>query len=144
MNFPHRALILYTGAGFGFLWLDISLGHVGGGLKHAAMWLPLIFLPVATVTSVLAVLRSTKFRLRLFHGCCYGAVVLGAVGFGFHLTRFLGDLKGVVQWGALIRFMRYPPLFAPLAVSGLGMFGLLAQPADLQGSETRGGVDTSK
>lgn len=89
------------------------------------MWLPLIFLPCAAGVSVLTALRATVVTRRLFRLVCYGAMAIGFLGFGFHLARFLKELKGTVQWGVLMRLMRYPPLFAPLAVAGVGILGWL-------------------
>ena len=121
-------IILFTGGGFLFLWFDIALGHVSAGLKHPGMWVPLLFLPCAVVVSILTALLATPVHRRLFRMVCQGALVIGLLGFGFHLGRLLKDLRGVIQWGVLIRLVRYPPLVAPLAVSGLGMLGLLVQP----------------
>ena len=123
----HSKLVLFTGAGFLFLWLDLSLGHVGAGLKHPGMWLPLIFLPCAVVVSLLTARCATPVHQRLFRIVCQAAIVIGLLGFGFHLARLAKELKGAIQWEVLQRFMRYPPLFAPLAVSGLGILGLLVQ-----------------
>ena len=127
MRHPDGKLILFAAAGFMFLWLDIAFGHVSAGLKHPGMWLPLLFLPCAVVVSALTALRTTPVRQRLFRIACQGALVIGILGFAFHLARLLNDLRGVIQWNVLMRLVRYPPLLAPLAVSGLGMLGLLVR-----------------
>lgn len=118
-------VVWFTSAGFLFLWLDLSLGHVSAGLKHVGMWLPLLFLPCAAAVSALTAVRPTAVTRRLFRLACYGAIAIGLLGFGFHLARFWKELKGTVQWEVLMRLMRYPPLFAPLAVAGVGILGWL-------------------
>lgn len=130
MRHPDSKLVLFTGAGFLFLWLDVSLGHVGAGLKHPGMWLPLVFLPCAAVSAMLTACQATRTRRRLFSVLCSGAILIGFLGFAFHAARLVRDLKGVIQWEVLSRLMRYPPLFAPLAVSGLGMLGLFVSHVD--------------
>ena len=120
-----RRIVLFTGVGFLFLWVDLAVGHGSAGLKHPGMWLPLLLLPFATVVSSFAAFRAVPFLHRLFRFVCYGAVLLGLIGFGFHTNRLVHEVKGLVQWGVLMRFMRYPPLLAPLAISGLGILGLL-------------------
>lgn len=107
------------------MWLDLSIGHVSAGMKHPAMWLPVLFLPYVILLSALLAQEATPARERRFQGACRVAILLGLLGFSFHLVRLCRDLRGAVQWEVLQRLMRYPPLFAPLAVSGLGMLGRL-------------------
>lgn len=118
-------VVLFTGVGFLFLGFDVALGHLSAGLKHPGMWVPLIFLPGAFAVSLFAATRATPLHQRLFRLVCRAALVIGILGVGFHLGRLLHDLRGTIQWGALMRLVRYPPLLAPLAVSGLGVLGLL-------------------
>ena len=125
MKHEHYQLVLFTGFGFLFLWLDIFIGHVGSGLHNIFMWIPLVMLPVVMVISVMTAFRATKFNLKFFYFIYYLVILVGMAGFYFHLLRLMGDLKGQIQWEVLIRLMRYPPLLAPLSVSGLGILGLL-------------------
>lgn len=120
-----RRLCLFTGLGFLLVWLDISLGHVSAGLEHPGMWAPLIFLPCAATVSMLTAIRAGESLSRVFRVICRAAVLIGILGFFFHFARLLKELKGAVQWEVVMRLMRYPPLLAPLAVSGLGVLGLL-------------------
>ena len=125
MKHEHYQLVLFGGFGFLFLWLDILIGHVGSGLRNIFMWIPLVTLPVAMVISVMTAFRATKFNRKIFYVVYYLVIFVGMAGFCFHLLRFVGDLHGQIQWEVLVRLMRYPPLLAPLSVSGLGVLGLL-------------------
>ena len=124
----------FMAAGFFFLWLDLLLGHVSAGLKHPGMWVPVLFLPWAAFVSVTAASRG---HASLFRAMSYSAIVVGALGFAFHLSRFLGALRGIIELQVIFRLMRYPPLFAPLAVSGVGVLGLLVS-RDERGRNTEG------
>ena len=57
-----------------------------------------------------------------------GAVLVGILGFGFHLSA---DLAGTGQM-SLERILAFAPVFAPLLFSDLGALGLLvvAQPQE--------------
>lgn len=123
-----RRVIGFSGGAIAFLWLDVAIGHVSAGLKHPGMWLPLVWLPCAVIVTLLTSARPTPAACRLFRAICQVTIVLGIVGLSFHLARFLRDLRGSMAWGVIMRLMRYPPLLAPLAISGLGMLGLLVMP----------------
>ena len=118
-------LFFFIAAAFLFLWIDLFLGHTSQGLHHPAMWLPLVFLPCAIVISLIRTITDSVFLRRLFQLFSLGAFIVGLLGFGFHFARLWRDLNGPIQWDVLIRLMRYPPLLAPLAVSGVGILGLL-------------------
>lgn len=138
MAHTKQKLLLAISAGFALLWADIALGHVSAGLKHPAMWLPLLLLAPAAVVCGLTAVQATPARQRLLSLVCYLAVLMGGLGVVFHLLRFLRDLRGAIQWEVVLRLMRYPPLFAPLGVTGLGIFGLLARDVPPEGPTTGG------
>ena len=125
-NNAQSSIILFTGCGFFFLWVDILFGHVTAGLKHPAMWFPVVFVPFAAAASFVAGLRPSSGVLKIFQILCWAAVALGMMGFCFHLSRLLVDFnRGDPNWSAFVRLMRYPPVLAPLSISGLGVLGLL-------------------
>lgn len=133
-----RRVIGLTAAGFLFLWGDIALGHFSDtGPKHPAMWVPLLFLPCAALIAARAAMHTSSAEQRLFWVVSQLAILIGITGFAFHLARLLRELKGVVAWGVLVRLMRYPPLFAPLAVSGLGVFGVLISDPQARRAQSR-------
>lgn len=127
-------LILFTGLGFFGIGLDVYLGHMTAEAGRPFMWIPLFFLPCAVVISLAAWLWPTKFFRDLFCFACLSAVIVGLLGFSFHLLRLWRDAWGIIQWTVLLRLMRYPPLLAPLAISGLGILGLLIEhpPSDIK------------
>ena len=124
MSHPNAKLLWFTGAGFLFLWVDLALGHIGGGMKHPVMWLPVLYLPWVVLITLVTARTSTPFTQRVFMLTCRGAVVMGMLGAVFHGIEIFGEMHGSIQWEVLTRLLRYPPLLAPLAVSGLGMLGL--------------------
>ena len=103
---PDGKIVVFTAGGFLFLWLDVALGHVSAGLRHPGMWVPLFFLPCAVAVSVLTAFLATPLHQRLFRLTCQGALLIGLLGFVFHLARFLHDLRGVIQWDLLMRLVR--------------------------------------
>lgn len=125
MNYKNSRLILFPGIGFLLIWGDVFIGHFGGELRHWQMWLPLVFLPCAFVGSLLYAFRRTRLNQIIFSCICLIAIVMGILGFSFHLLKLLEVTTGVIQWKFFIRLMRNPPLLAPLAISGMGILGVL-------------------
>ena len=119
-------LMRFTAAAWLLLWLDLSLGHVSAGFPHPAMWLPFLLLPVTAGVAWAAACRPSAWWTRLVRVTSYGAILLGLLGFLFHLLRLVHDVKGAISWQVLVRLVRYPPLLAPLAITGVGLLGLLA------------------
>lgn len=125
MKRDERNLMLLTAGAFVFLWLDALLGHAGGGFSNFFMWLPAVVLPCAAVLAIMTVSRGSGPCARYFSLICFLVIITGILGFCFHLSKLLGNLSGPMTWAALLRLTRYPPLLAPLAVSGAGILGLL-------------------
>ena len=94
-------------------------------MHHPGMWIPLLIIPVGSMISVICFFYSDE-RIQLILKFFYLiAIPLGCLGFAFHLFCLLPDLKGSIQWEVLARLVRYPPVLAPLSISGLGILGLL-------------------
>ena len=115
----------FAAIGFLALWADLSLGHLAGGFKHPGMWIPLITLPIAAAVCEWTARSPAAASHRALRLTSYTAILIGILGSTFHLLRLVSDLRGTIQFDVLLRLMRYPPLLAPLAVSGLGILGLL-------------------
>ena len=64
------------------------------------------------------------------------AVIVGILGFGFHLSA---DLAGTGQL-SLERILAFAPVFAPLLFSDLGVLGLLVVAHPSAPQEAAGGV----
>ncbi len=118
-------LALFTSFGFFFIWVDVCIGHLGSDQFKVFMLIPLVFLPFATVMTIVTALWPTKLTRNIFWGISVLAVIVGMVGFYFHSVKLQEHFVGLMQWQVLVRLMRYPPLFAPLAISGLGILGLM-------------------
>jgi len=118
-------LILFTAFGFFFLWIDVCLGHLGADHFELYMLIPLVFLPCAMVMAIGAAFWATPLNQNLYRYVCMLAVIVGIFGCFFHLLQFQQQLVGPIQWEVFVRKMRYPPLIAPFAISGIGILGLI-------------------
>lgn len=128
-------LILFTGFGFFGIGLDVFLGHLASGADRPFMWIPLFFLPCAVVISIAAGVRPTKFLKDLFCFACLLAIIVGLSGSSFHVLRLWKNLHGIIPWNVLARLAFYPPILAPLAISGLGILGLLIEHPPFNGDK---------
>lgn len=119
-------LMLFTVFGFLFLWLDVLIGHASAKFQNPFMWLPVVVLPVSCLLALLTAFRCTDRFIKIVNMLCALVILIGLIGFGFHLHQLMEDFHGTMQWEIMVRLMRYPPLMAPIAISGLGVLGLLA------------------
>ena len=125
----------FAAIGFLALWADLSLGHLAGGFRHPGMWVPLITLPIAAAVCEWTVRSPAAASHRALRLMSCAAILIGMLGSTLHLLRLVSDLRGPIQFDVLLRLMRYPPLLAPLAVSGLGILGLLIGSEEGEGEE---------
>lgn len=121
-----RNISVFIACGFLFLWGDLAVAHLSANLRHPIMWLPLLFLPLAALVLLQLHFRnSPDSSPRYLKSVSIGATLLGLLGFFMHVLAFVRNLEGALQWEIIAQFMRYPPLFAPLSISGLGFLGML-------------------
>src|SRR5262245_18653480 len=118
-----KRLVWFTAFSFLFIWADILLGLISAGLGHPAMWTPLILLPVISLSAFIYSFNMCALTNKIFKIFCIVAIVLGGLGVYFHFLHLAKDLNGSIQWEIVARLVRYPPLLAPLTISGIGVLG---------------------
>jgi hypothetical protein len=113
-------------AGIIFLWMDVLIGHLGGKLHNHLMWIPLVVLPLAALSgAVLMVQGPQKGNPFFLKWLSWILILTGLAGSSLHGSAVFGKLQGAIEWGVLVRMIRYPPVLAPLGITGLGILGLL-------------------
>ncbi len=120
-------VLILTGA-FAGLVFDLRYEHNHILAKHEIGWTPIIYSAVAVGvgTAGLALWeRGGRLMLRAIFAAGF---VVGALGFWYHgQGHILADLGQMLSvWsGAHPNPVHKPPLLAPLAFAGIGLFGLL-------------------
>ena len=117
--------MLWVGASFLFLWIDICIGHLNGEHLKTVMLIPIIFLPCVVLSALAAAFWPNSLSLKFLRVTCLLACGVGGLGFYFHWMRIQSSLSGSMTISIFVRLIRYPPLLAPLAISGLGILGLM-------------------
>ncbi len=111
-----------------FIWIDIFIGHLGGHLQNALMWIPLLVLPLAALSGTVIVAQgSQKLNGVFLKWSSWLLILTGLLGGYLHGYAVFEELHGSIQWEILVRMIRYPPVLAPLGVTGLGILGLILQ-----------------
>lgn len=115
-----RVLTFFFGLTYMVLFLDVFVEHhIGLVPIISARLIPVLFSLLATGISLSAGLWFRKETLLLFVITMGLSVLVGLMGAYFHLRNNLDN----ISIGLLHIF---PPKFAPLAFSGIGIMGLLA------------------
>lgn len=138
----NKVLVLALLGGFAFLMLEIRYEHRAVLLDERAAWIPIIYSGLTLlIGGILLALweRGGRLILSLWFG---GAMIVGGLGVWFHSGGH--PLKAAALAGQSAKLVLSkpqspdaasaapeadvggPPLLAPLAFCGLGMFGLLA------------------
>ena len=117
-----RHFLWLVGLGFAASTITSIIDHAQYGYTFYKM-IPIIFgLFASSVVIYLAVSKEwTKGDENVFIWTMISAVVIGVLGFGFHLES---DLAGTGVF-SLERILAFAPVLAPLLFSDLGMLGLL-------------------
>ncbi len=128
-----RHFLWLVGLGFGASAITSIIDHAQYGYNFYKMIAIVFGLFATAVVISLAVSKQwTKGDETVYFWTMMAAVVVGVLGFGFHLSA---DLAGT---GALSmeRILAFAPVLAPLLFSDLGMLGLLvvAQPKKILSS----------
>ncbi len=119
-----RLLLLLVGVNFLFTGVDVALAHAVNSFHPRYEVLPLLFAPLAAISSVLAAVVPRPGRLLgIAHVGLMGlGVAVGVLGTAFHAQQALNPLGGLT-W---IWLTFASPILAPLAFAGISLVGLYA------------------
>lgn len=123
----NRMLVLCVTAGFAFLLADTLLEHRDILSKDAMGLVPVIFSAIAIVIGVITVARWKETEIRLMHYVLVASILVGLVGFYFHVKEEDDDEKKPAtaeQQGKEEKEKERSPL-APFSFAGLAAIGLL-------------------
>ena len=121
-----RPFLWFLIASIIFIWIDILTGHLGGKLHNVLMWVPLLVLPAAALSALAIIVQGSQKKNQMFLKWASWLLILtGLLGSYLHGSAVFGKLQGSIQWEVLAQMIRYPPVLAPLSITGLGIFGLL-------------------
>lgn len=129
-----RHFMWLVGLGFAASAVTSIIDHAQYGYSFYKM-IPIVYGLFAT--SVVIYLSIAKMWTRgdelVYFWTMIAAVVIGVLGFGFHLSA---DLAGTGSF-SMERILAFAPILAPLLYSDLGMLGLLvvAQPGDKEAGQ---------
>jgi hypothetical protein len=117
-----RHFLWLVGLGFGASALTSIIDHAQYGYTPYKMIAIVYGLFVTAVVITIAVSKQwTKRDEFVYFWTMIAAIVVGVLGFGFHLSA---DLAGTGEL-SLERMLVFAPVFAPLLYGDLGMLGLL-------------------
>jgi hypothetical protein len=127
-----RHFIWFVGLGFAGSAMTSLIDHAQYGYTAYKLIAIVFGLFATAVVITIAVSKTwTRGDEVVYFWTMIAAVVVGILGFGFHLSA---DLAGTGQL-SLERILAFAPVFAPLLFSDLGVLGLLvvAQPQETAG-----------
>ncbi len=132
-----KTLMIFASAGLLVLTFDSFLEHYFTQRSMKSyQWIPVVFGALATpICFVVALgMRLRPWSARLFGGASLVSIVVGGLGFYFHMYAILRTLEFPLSWQDVSTALRFgPPALAPLAFAGVGTLGMIAVfgPADL-------------
>jgi hypothetical protein len=128
-----KAVALAIGPGLLFLALDAGIAHFVGheASSPALQRVPVYYGMAAALLLVIAAFpRSRMFFAVVARTAGVVGVAVGLAGTWFHIAALLKDMDGTYDWATLQGSLSTtPPVFAPLAFSGIGaLIFVLASP----------------
>ncbi len=120
------AILISAFAGLVF---DLRYEHNHILAKHEIGWTPIIYSGVSVLVGSIGLALWDRGGRVLLAAIFAAGFVVGGLGFWFHgqghILKDIGQMLSV--WvGAHPNPVKKPPLLAPLAFAGIGLFGLLA------------------
>lgn len=124
-----KIIVLILVAAFAGLVFDLRYEHNHILAKHEIGWTPIIYSGVAVVVGAAGLALWERGGRLLLQVISAAGFVVGALGFWYHgqghILTDIGQMLSV--WtGSHPNPVHKPPLLAPLAFAGIGLFGLLA------------------
>jgi len=117
-----RVLILFIGAAFLLLWVQVTMYHYRQNFHNKAMYAPVVTAPLLSATAVWLAFYNAAWLATAF-------AVISAIGLLVGLTGVYFHAKGVgVRVGGyeLRNFLIGPPVILPMMFSALSALGLIA------------------
>lgn len=128
--FLHRLVLSLLIGSFIILLADIRYEHRAVLAEKWESWIPIFFLMFSALIGTLGLFFYRSFGKLALILCFLCATGIGIVGFFLHgKGQPLSRLKHVIEQdfkepGHLELEEEYPPILAPLAITGLGLLGL--------------------
>lgn len=117
-----RILVLFVGAAFLLIFVQVTLFHYRQNFRHWSMWIPVLATPVFGVLSLYLAFYNVAWLRFLLLVLFTVGVAAGAFGSYMHV-RGVGERVGGYE---LRNFMTGPPLTLPALISAMSILGLIA------------------
>lgn len=117
-----RIVILFVGAGYLLIWIQVTMSHYRQNFHKKAMWAPVLSAPIVSLASILTTLFNSSGWLVLDQILYWVGVISGLIGFSYHF-RGVGHRVGGY---ALRNFLIGPPIIMPLLYAAMSALGLIA------------------
>lgn len=117
-----RFVLLFVGAAFAVIWVQVTLFHWGGAFHRWQMWAPVLFGPLLAVTGIVLGIWLTP-ALAVLGYLLFGiGAVAGLIGTYYHFRAI-----GYYVLGYTIRnFIEGPPPMLPITFAAMSALGILA------------------
>ncbi|MFC4769650.1 hypothetical protein [Effusibacillus consociatus] len=117
-----RILIMFVGAAFLMIFVQVTLFHYRQNFRHWSMWIPVLATPAFGVLLLYLSMYNVAWLRYLLVVLLIVGVAAGMFGSYMHV-RGVGERVGGYE---LRNFMIGPPLVMPAMVSAISILGLIA------------------
>lgn len=117
-----RFLILFVGAAYALIGVQVSMSHYRQQFHHRAMWVPVIASPLFVISGIALAVSRTGLLLSVFAVLMWFGVVAGLVGFYYHFHGVGVRVGGFAPRNFLIG----PPVVLPIVFTAMAALGLAA------------------
>jgi|WetSurMetagenome_2_1015567.scaffolds.fasta_scaffold57098_2 hypothetical protein len=121
----NRMIILVTIIGFGALLLDVIIEHWGVFDKEIMVYIPVSYCLLVLFLGGMTVIRWNPKIIRIFKILLFISFIVSAAGLYFHLEEEEDDINLTMEQKDHEESEKDKSIIAPLAFSGLAVFGLL-------------------
>lgn len=118
-----RILLLFTGAAFLLISVQVTIFHYRQNFRHWAMYGPVLGGPLLGILTITLALYYAPTLRTLTIVLLFVGLALGAVGSYLHVNG-IGERVG--GYGEAQNFLVGPPLILPAMVSAMSVLGLIA------------------
>jgi hypothetical protein len=120
-------ILVLTGAFLGLVF-DLRFEHVDKVRHHWTAWIPIVYSGVMVVACIVGLYKWQSFGREMLFYCFAVGLLVGLLGFWFHNSaHVVGNVAATFEaWTKPEHHPDAPPVLAPLAFCGLGVFGMIA------------------